>query len=200
MKILAMEISTLAGSIAVAEGGRLVAERRFACDRGRGSEVFAALAATRPAWKGAEIIAVGIGPGSYNGLRISCAIAASLQMATGAAIRISPSPCLLPTEETHFLVCGDARGGRAWCAEVRRRRLCGEVALLPYEEVGKLAGGALPVWRTGPLPGGEEIHPCAPEAAVLALLAPDLPTTEVGRIEPIYLKPPHITMPRQTAP
>jgi hypothetical protein len=30
-------------------------------------------------------------------------------------------------------------------------------------------------------------------------LAPDLPAAETGPIEPIYLKPPHITLPRKVA-
>ena len=119
MKTLAMEISSPAGSIAVADEGRIVAERRFACERGRGAEVFAALADTRESWRDAAVVALGIGPGSYNGLRAACAIANSLQMAGGFEVRVSPSPCLLPTEEAHFFVCGDARGGRAYCAEVQ---------------------------------------------------------------------------------
>jgi tRNA threonylcarbamoyl adenosine modification protein YeaZ len=199
VKVLAIEISSAEGSVAVAEHGQVVATRRFACERGRGAEVFAALAATRESWKDAAIIAVGIGPGSYNGLRVACAIATSLQMAGRAEIRLSPSPCLLPVDEPHFFVCGDARGGRAYRAEVRARRLCGEIALLPYAEAAAAADGAAPVFRVGSLPGGENFPASSPDAAVLALLAPDLPATGTGPIEPIYLKPPHITLPRKVA-
>ena len=199
MKVLAIEISSPEGSVAVAEHGQVVATRRFACERGRGAEVFAALAATRESWKDAAIIAVGIGPGSYNGLRVACAIATSLQMAGRAEIRLSPSPCLLPVDEPHFFVCGDARGGRAYRAEVRARRFCGEIALLPYAEAAAAADGAAPVVRVGSLPGGENLPASSPDAAVLALLAPDLPATGTGPIEPIYLKPPHITLPRKVA-
>jgi tRNA threonylcarbamoyl adenosine modification protein YeaZ len=199
VKVLAIEISSAEGSVAVAEHGQVVATRRFACERGRGAEVFAALAATRESWKDAAIIAVGIGPGSYNGLRVACAIATSLQMAGRAEIRLSPSPCLLPVDEPHFFVCGDARGGRAYRAEVRARRLRGEIALLPYAEAAAAADGAAPVVRVGSLPGGENLPASSPDAAVLALLAPDLPATGTGPIEPIYLKPPHITLPRKVA-
>jgi tRNA threonylcarbamoyladenosine biosynthesis protein TsaB len=197
MKVLAIEISSPAGSIAVADEGRIVAERHFACERGRGAEVFAALADARESWRDVAIVAVGIGPGSYNGLRVACSIANSLQMAGGTEVRVSPSPCLLPTGEPHFFVCGDARGGRAYCAEVRDRGLCGEIRLLAYGEAVSLAAGAAPVFRVGSLPGGgRSFRPLAPDAGVLALLAADLPPVKSGTILPIYLKPPHITMPR----
>jgi len=199
VKVLAIEISSSEGSVAVAENGDVVTVRRFACERGRGAEVFAALAGMRESWKGAAIVAVGIGPGSYNGLRVACAIATSLQMAGHAEVRLSPSPCLLPVDETHFFVCGDARGGRAYRAEVRGRRLCGEIALLPYAEAARAANGAVPSFRVGTFPGGENCPAAYPDAAVLALLAPDLPAAETGPIEPIYLKPPHITLPRKVA-
>lgn len=199
MKVLAIEISSPEGSVAVAVNKDVVATCRFACDRGRGAEVFAALAAMRESWKDAAIVAVGIGPGSYNGLRVACALATSLQMAGRAEVRVCPSPCLLPVEEPHFFVCGDARGGRAYRAEVREHRLCGEIALLPYAEAALAADGAVPAFRVGIFPGGENFTTSYPDATVLALLAQGLPAAETGPIEPIYLKPPHITMPRKVA-
>ena len=199
MKVLAIEISSSEGSIAVAENGSVVAVRPFACERGRGAEVFAALAALRETWKDAAMLALGIGPGSYNGLRVACAIATSLQMAGRAEVRLSPSPCLLPVDEPHFFVCGDARGGRAYRAEVRGRRLCGEIALLPYAEAALAADGAIPAFRVGTFPGGENFPSSHPDAAILAILAPGLPAAETGSIEPIYLKPPHINLPRKVA-
>ena len=199
MKALAIEISSPEGSVAVAVNKDVVATRRFTCERGRGAEVFAALSAMRESWKDAAIVAVGIGPGSYNGLRVACAIATSLQMADRTEVRLSPSPCLLPVDEPHFFVCGDARGGRAYRAEVRGRRLCGEIALLPYAEAALAADGDIPVFRVGTFPGGEHLPASYPDAAVLALLAQGLPAAETGPIEPIYLKPPHITLPRKVA-
>lgn len=199
MKILAIEISSGRGSVAVAENGRVVEFREFECARGRGTEVFAALAETRPLWKGAGMIAVGTGPGSYNGLRVACALAGSIRMATGAAIRAIPSPCLLPVEESRYMVCGDARGGRAYLAEVRDRRLAGEIMLVPYAEVSSLTRRDVPVYRVGSLPGGEAMAESAPDAGRLSLLAPERPAPpDDAPIVPIYLKPPHITMPRGT--
>lgn len=200
MKVLALELSSAAGSVAVAENGRIVAEARFVSERGRGAEVFAALERTRPSWRGADLIALGIGPGSYNGLRTACAIATSLQMAGNPAVCMAPSPCLLPTEEDHFFVCGDARGGCAYRAEVQGRRLVGDIALLPYAEAAALANGPVAGYRVGSWPGSECLEALSPEASILALLAPGLPAAPDSPIEPIYLKPPHITLPRPDLP
>lgn len=200
MKVLAIEISSARGSVAVAENGRVVAERRFACERGRGVEFFTALESLREVWKNADTIAVGIGPGSYNGLRTACALANSLHLAGGASLRAVPSPCLLPTAAEHFFVCGDARGGRAYRAEVRKRRLVGDISLITHHEAAALAGGAVPAFRVGALPGAEHLPEAAPEAGVLAMLAPDCPVQSEGHIGPIYLKPPHITRPRGAGP
>lgn len=197
MKVLAIDLSSARGSVAVADNGQLTEERTFECERGRGAEVFAVLERLRTAWRGVELIAVGIGPGSYNGLRAACALANSMQMATGGRLSTAPSVCLLPVKEAHYFVCGDARGGRAYCAEVNDRRLCGEIALVTHNEAAQLAGKvAAPVYRVGTIPGAEQIAESNPSAAVLALLAPQLNAAAPSRLEPIYLKPPHITLSR----
>lgn len=197
MKVLAIDLSSSCGSVAVATGGRVVAERRFACERGRGAGVFAALKDLHPAWCGAEIVAVGIGPGSYNGLRAACALASSVQMATGARLCALPSVCLLPVADGHYFVVGDARGGRAYRAEVRDRRIRGEISLVSHGEAASLSSDkSAPTYRVGPVPGADDLPESTPEAGVLALLAPELAAVSPQDLQPIYLKPPHITMPR----
>ena len=196
MKVLALDVSSALGSVVVSAGGRTAGEERFACERGRGAGVFAALARLRDSWRDADVIAVGVGPGSYNGLRTACALASSMQMATGARLCSAPSPCLLDIDEEHFLVFGDARGGRAYRAEVRGRKLCGEITLLDYSAATDAAKGATPAYRIGPLACLEHLPPAHPDAAILAGLAPALPSLVPGQLRPIYLKPPHITLPR----
>ncbi|MEY3481906.1 MAG: tRNA threonylcarbamoyladenosine biosynthesis protein TsaB [Verrucomicrobiota bacterium] len=197
MKVLAIDLSSARGSAAVATGGRVIDQRYFACERGRGAGVFAALEAMRNSWLGVELIAVGVGPGSYNGLRASCALTISMQLSTGARLCSSPSPCILEVRDNHFFVYGDARGGRAYRAEVRDRSLCGEVVLLDYAAAAESAekDGAAAL-RVGPLACLEHLPEAQPDASVLALLAPGLPPLEPDALQPIYLKPPHITVPR----
>lgn len=194
MKILAIEISSPSGSVAIAEGGRVVTEVHFGAPRGRGAEVFAAIEELRPRWEGISRIAVGLGPGSYNGLRAACAIAGSFRMALGVDVVAAPSPCLLEADPPHYFVAGDARGGLAYLAEVRERKLLGEILLRPRAEAG--ARRTAPTFRVGPIQGADFLEEARPSAAALALLAPSLEPLRPEEIEPIYLKPPHITEPK----
>ena len=71
MKVLALDTSSAASSVAVAQDGVIVAGRRFEAPRGRGAELFAVLEEMRDAWRGLDRLAIGIGPGSYNGLSVA---------------------------------------------------------------------------------------------------------------------------------
>lgn len=201
MKVLAIELSSAAASVAVAADGRTLAVRRFEAPRGRGAEVFALLEEMRATWSGLDRVAFGLGPGSYNGLRVACALAGSLQMALGVELAAAPSCCLLDVGEKTYRAVGDARGGRFWFATVQDRRLAAEIELLPPDECRRRASAsAEPVYRVGETSGFEHLPPAVPDAAVLALLAPGLPPADPEKIEPIYLKPPHITAPRTGRP
>lgn len=198
MKILAFDISCAEGSVAVAESGVVTASRRFAVPRGRGAGIFAALDELRAAWLGLDRLAIGLGPGSYNGLRAACALAGSFRMALGIDVVGTASPCVLGVPDARYYAAGDARGGLVYVALVQDRRLQGEIRLFEKAAFPSLAGisPGTPVYRVGALEGAESL-PCArPEAEVLAVLAPTLQPLGPGGIEPVYLKPPHITTPR----
>ena len=201
MKVLAIETSSASASVAVAADGEIVAVHRFDAPRGRGAEVFTLLDEMRAAWTGIDRLAIGLGPGSYNGLRVACALAGSIQMALGVELATAPSCCLLNIDEQNYRAVGDARGGRVWFATVESRRLAAEIELLPPDEcLRRTKASAAPVYRVGEISGFENLPMATPDAAVLALLAPDLPSTDAARVEPIYLKPPHITTPRPGRP
>lgn len=201
MKVLAIETSSASASVAVAADGEIVVVHRFDAPRGRGAEVFTLLDEMRAAWTGIDRLAIGLGPGSYNGLRVACALASSIQMALGVELAAAPSCCLLNVDEENYRAVGDARGGRVWFAKVEARRLAGEIELLPPDEcLRRTKLSAAPVYRVGEISGLEHLPVAVPDAAVLASLAPDLPPTDPARVEPIYLKPPHITAPRPGRP
>lgn len=85
MKILALEFSSEQRSVAVVEDGATLGEAR---ERGgKHTEAFRliehALAAARVEREQIDCIAVGLGPGSYMGIRIAIAIAQGWQLARG---------------------------------------------------------------------------------------------------------------------
>ena len=85
MKILALEFSSEQRSVAVVENGATLGEAR---EQGRKhTEAFRlieqALAAAGIEREQIECIAVGLGPGSYMGIRIAIAIAQGWQLARG---------------------------------------------------------------------------------------------------------------------
>lgn len=202
MKILAFDTSSPVGSIAVLDDGKITASRTLEIPRGRGAQLFTVLHELRSAWSGCKRVAVGIGPGSYNGLRASCALAQSLQMTLGAELVAVPSPCVLPVPDARYRVAGDARGGRIYLADISDRRLDGDIRLLTHEEFQRAmhANRDIPIYRIGPLAGAEGLSGHFPDAAVLASLALALPPAEPSSFGPIYLKPPHITQPRAACP
>ncbi|MFZ4484160.1 MAG: tRNA (adenosine(37)-N6)-threonylcarbamoyltransferase complex dimerization subunit type 1 TsaB [Chthoniobacterales bacterium] len=202
MKILALETSTGQDTVAVADDAVIVAERSLSAPRGRGAQLYPLLAELRPWWKGADRLALGLGPGSYNGLRAACALAEAFQLALALEVVTAPSPCLLDVPETNYRVVGDARGGQVFFAEVAGRRLVEPVRLLPRDDFFRETtnDGGAPVYRVGRLEGAEELPLAVPSARVLALLAPELSPSSPESIQPIYLKPPHITLSRHDAP
>lgn len=199
MKILALELSSASASVAVAQHDHVLETRRFNAPRGHGAEVFSMLEQMRETWRGIDRLAIGIGPGSYNGLRVACAVAGSFQMALRIELAAAPSCCLLDVLDDEYSVIGDARGGRLWCAHIRERRLVGEIDLLTPEECLARPNVA-PTYRVGDIRGFEDLALAAPDAAVLARLASGLAAADPARLEPIYLKPPHITVPRTERP
>lgn len=198
MKILALDTSSSRAGVAVTDNGRILDARQFDAPRGRGAEVFAILEELRPLWSGLDRLAVGIGPGAYNGLRAACALAGSFQRALGIDVVAVPSVCALDVRASRYTAVGDARGGRIYRAEVRDRQLQGDIGLLDHGEFHSLMadGNGPPVIRIGNVPGGDALPAGFPDAAILALMAEHLPAADPRTVAPIYLKPPHITIPR----
>lgn len=201
MKILALEASSSLVSLAIRENNQFIAQHSFSAPRGRGVEIFTALEKLRPVWKDTDRLAIGVGPGSYNGLRSTCALAQSFALVLGCELVTCPSPCLLAVPEDRYFAVGDARGGRLWWAEVATRKLHTEIVLItPAELAAKLStGDAPPVYRVGSVQEADHLPAALPAAEVLAVLAPGISPLNSGKPEPIYLKPPHITPPRSTA-
>jgi len=139
-------------------------------------------------------IAVGLGPGSYNGLRAGIAAARGFASALGIPLVALPSPLTVQGPDSGFLVAGDARGGRYWVASVEGNRFREEPVLLtPHETLSFLSSRKeIPLLGTIRLPLLGEMTFAFPDAGRLAILAEHAEPCS-GTPEPLYLKPPHIT-------
>src|SRR5271154_3547894 len=88
MTILALEFSSSQRSVAVARGGDVLAEASEA--GGRGTNAFGmiekVLASVQIGREEIQVLAVGLGPGSYTGIRVALSIAQGWQLATGVKL------------------------------------------------------------------------------------------------------------------
>jgi tRNA threonylcarbamoyladenosine biosynthesis protein TsaB len=197
--ILALDTSTSCGSIAVLDGDRLVLAETFPCDRSQGSELYALLVRAQELAGRFERIAIGIGPGSYAGVRISIATALGLSLASGAEMVGLASVSALETDAAEYIAIGDARRDAFYFTHVRDGECVEPPCLLNATELaGRLAATPeLPVFSTAPIPAFPQAATALPSAARLArLAAAEKGILARGDMEPLYLRDPIITQPK----
>ena len=118
MITLAIETSTVRGSVAVSENGAVLFVERFAADRALGSELFPCLQCAGKVASHYDQIAVGLGPGSYSGVRIAIAAVIGLELTKSAKVLGIPSILALETGAQKYLSIGDARRASFYFAEI----------------------------------------------------------------------------------
>lgn len=192
---LAIETSTPHGGVAVHDGDTLLFSEGFVSDRGHSSLLFPLLQAAL-ARGPVEQIAVGLGPGSYAGVRIAIATAMGLELTLGVPLVGLPSVAALAGDRAYTAV-GDARRVTWYWTKVARG-VCVEGPLLldDAEFRGRLAATEGPIFSTEPLPelATQIAFPSAETIAALAAQGRGIVAT--GALEPIYLREPHITKPK----
>jgi tRNA threonylcarbamoyl adenosine modification protein YeaZ len=200
LKILALETSTRAGSVCLRVGEKVVFEEAFVAERAHSVQLFVALQSALRAGGAIDRIAVGVGPGSYAGVRIAIAAATGLQFARGAEIVGIPSVAAFVVDRADYCVIGDARRATFYFTHVRDG-ICVEGPLLLDDERLRARLAALTgarVLSSDSLPAFAEVEHAVPAARRVAELATsDAAITQRGTIEPIYLREPHITKPRE---
>jgi tRNA threonylcarbamoyl adenosine modification protein YeaZ len=195
MTTLALETSTPRGGVALFRDGELVFSESFTADRSHSSELFGVIERALAGQPKPERIVVGLGPGSYAGVRIAIAAAIGISVATGAETVGVPS--IAGLDDGEYLAVGDARRGGYWVARVREGEIVAGPEILTREGIEeRLAGG-------GTVYSSEEVG--------FAGAVPRFPDVEkIGRfglsgrgvcargaLEPMYLREPHITKPKE---
>src|SRR5207244_8111860 len=88
MKILALELSSARGSLAVVSNSYVEVVRDWENDRKNSGPFFESLAEVQKQFGEPDTIIVGLGPGSYAGTRLAISAAICLQTATLAPLDV----------------------------------------------------------------------------------------------------------------
>jgi tRNA threonylcarbamoyladenosine biosynthesis protein TsaB len=173
VRLLAVDTSTLTGALALLDDEVIVAESRLNVAVTHGERLMGAidtlLASAR--WSLAEVdaFAVGIGPGSFTGLRIGISTVKGLAFATGKPVAAVPTlealAWSLPFAAPPVCPVLDAKKGEVYAALFstaggRIARLWPDRAIAPRalaEELAgeaRLAGGAVVLVGDGAVPNG----------------------------------------------
>ncbi len=219
MKILALELSSARGSLALLNAGKVEFLREWPNDRKNSGPFFEYLAEVQKQFGKPDTIIVGLGPGSYAGSRIaiSAAIGLSITGGTGSvpsqklvgrhggrpSIRLIgfPSICAIECDDSEYYVVGDARRQTFFFARVRDNDLIDGPNLMTEaelrEKLDKL-DRKMSIFTTEKLPQFERAELNYPSAKLLAKLATDRKRQFVQPpLEPMYLREPHITIPKK---
>ena len=200
--ILAIELSTPTGQLAVVREGKVLHESAFTSNRSHNSMLYVPLAqALEAAGEALGLIVVGTGPGSYTGVRISIAAAHGVALSRNVPVIGLPSLAAL-SELTDYHVTGDARRGKFYTIRVIQGGLQGELEL--HDEAGlrewKARHAGEPCFTSDAaapldLPG---VVVAQPSAVLLAHLAAKLDpeaiaTLAAHELEPVYITEAFIT-------
>jgi len=220
MKILALELSSARGSIAWLGQDQFF--REWPNDRKNSGTFFENLAAVQKQFGGPETIIVGLGPGSYAGVRIAISAAIGISFAGGTGSVPSdekigsvgrhrgrpsitligfPSICAIECEAMEYCVIGDARRQSFFFAHVHANDLVEGPNLFTEGElqtkIDRLEENML-IFASEKLPQFERAIVRYPSAKILARLAQDSNRSfSLPPLEPIYLREPHITIPKK---
>ena len=200
MKILALELSTAHGSLTWLGDGDFELVREWPNDRKNSGALFENLYAVTKKLGAPETIIVGLGPGSYAGTRIAISAAIGLEVASGARLIGFPSVCVMECDAREYCVIGDARRKSFFFARTRGQDLLEGPTLYSETEMKTKLDTlepAIPIFSSELLPQFDRTVVRYPSALALARVAQQPERSfHFPPLEPIYLREPHITMPK----
>lgn len=199
MKTLALELSTAHGGLAWADG-EIEFEREWPNDRKNSAAFFENLEVIRRKFGAPETIIVGLGPGSYAGTRIAISAAIGIQLSCDARLIGYPSICAIQCDGQEYCAIGDARRKSFFFARILGNEVIeGPTLFSEVDLKAKLESlePATPVFSSELLPQFQRPVVSFPSVLILARLAKE-PRRRfcLPPLEPIYLREPHITMPK----
>jgi len=201
MKILALELSSARGSVALFNDGNVDFVREWPNDRKNSGPFFEYLAEVLKEFEKPDTIIVGLGPGSYAGTRIAISAAIGLQAASQSRLIGFPSICAIECDTAEYCVIGDARRQTFFLARIHGNNLAESATLMTEAELrAKLdkVDSTMSIFTSEKLPQFERAAIRYPSAKVLVRLASDANRNFAQPpLEPIYLREPHITIPKK---
>ncbi len=209
--ILAIETSTTHASLALAENGsgEILEFCDFVTDRAHNTAIFASLESLLEDRRDAiSEIAVGIGPGSYSGIRVGIAVANGLNLVLGSAIAGGSSLEAWECDSDSYVVVGDARRRSFFVAEVVDRTLVSEPGLVASDDVEtslkRFRDRGLDILTpdasvASVIDGAQLSYPHARELATEAAKWAPERWSDSAPLEPHYLRAPYITTPKKKA-
>jgi tRNA threonylcarbamoyladenosine biosynthesis protein TsaB len=219
VKLAAIDTSSALGSVALFDGDVLVAEDAHRVSNAHGESLMPMVDAlfARAGWRPEEITrwAVGIGPGSFTGVRIGVATVKGIALATGAEVvgvtsLDAVAEGVEPGDQAVASVLPAGRGelflqivheGRVLLApmHVKIEHAAARLAEVPCGDL-VLVGEGSSLIDLASLPYPSEVRAEAPHdlprAASVGRLARGRAPDDADALEPLYVRPPEITLPR----
>lgn len=151
-----------------------------------------------------DLILAGTGPGSYSGTRVGIAVAQGLAIAHGARLIGLPSILATPSarEKSHCRAIGDARRGDWWWCDVIDGKCDDFPQMGSKAQLAEVLSDGVALFSLDPISEeefGREVPQETPSAGLLwqawqALSNEHQQHIAAQIVQPVYLKPPHITM------
>jgi tRNA threonylcarbamoyl adenosine modification protein YeaZ len=199
-----VETSTPEGSVGL--WNETWQEKLFVSERSHNCAIFPPLQEMLDSITGISIdlILVGTGPGSYSGTRVGIAVAQGLAIAHGASLIGLPSIVATPSArgKSHCRAIGDARRGDWWWCDVIDGKCDDFPQMGSKDQLFEVLSDGVTVFSLDPIAEeefGREVPQETPSAGRLwqawqALSAEQQQYIAAQIVQPVYLKPPHITM------
>lgn len=187
MNSIAIENSGQYGTLAASRGGESVLKTEFR----KAGELAVCIERAITELLTIDEVIVGIGPGSYTGLRVAISTAFGLELSINC--RTFGCASVLGYEFDSYAVTGNAKRGLLFFAVVRNGSIAESAKLVPAQAIGTIRReiADLPLFAATPIPGCDDLPLRVPQAEYLLRRRDSFaPLTE-----PLYLKEPHVTTP-----